>query len=221
MIYRLLSLLIFSSLLSSALAQPTFKGGPVYLNSFIVNNQIYPEYSKSNCLQGTIDVEFKLNHSGRIYFSRVKRGFGTDLDIEALRIVRLTSGKWIVPADHDTTVAIVLPVNFTLKEYNCENQSKDNISAAIAAYKARQDLTNAVLNYYDKKSQGKVDPGQEVEIENLKQQLGYNEKFITRKLRQAQQKLKQGDRQGACEDFNFIRKLGSDRADQLLEKYCQ
>lgn len=202
-------------------AVPSFKGGAKSLNSFISNNLIYPEYAKQNCLQGTVQISFRLTKQGRIFESKVEKGFGIDLDSEALRIVRLTSGKWLVPTSFDTSQAIVIPINFTLKEYNCNERSPDEINEAIAAYKARQDLSHAVINFYEKKSSGSYSAADEVKILELKQQLGYDERFFDRLLRQAQQKHKQGDKEGACEDLNLIRKLGSNKSEKLLSERCR
>ena len=226
--------LIISSLLSlsvllapfgqsspSQSGQPTFKGGQKSLTSFIDNNLIYPEFSRDNCLQGTIQVSFKLNRQGRIYQSSIQKGFGTDLDIEALRVVRLTSGKWIMPADHDTLVSMVLPVNFILRDFKCDQRSKDEINAAINAYHARLGMNSAIYNFYDEKAQGSYDPADEARIMALKTQLGYDEKFIDRLLKQAQRKLKQGDKEGACEDFHTVRRLGSEKSAVMLEQNCK
>ena len=201
--------------------EPTFKGGQKSLKSFIDNNLIYPEFSKDNCLQGTIQVSFKLNKEGRIYNSGIKKGFGIDLDIEALRIVRLTSGKWIMPANHDTLISLVLPVNFTLRDFKCEQRSKDEINAAINAYQARLGLNSAIFNFYDKKAQGIYDQVDEARIIALKSQLGYDEKFIDRLFKQAQRKLKQDDKEGACEDAQMIRRLGSDKSRYLIDQNCK
>lgn len=201
--------------------QPQFKGGQDNLHAFIKNNLIYPEYSRENCLQGTINVSFKLNKNGRIYDSEVQKGFGIDLDLEALRIVRLSSGKWIIPPGYDTTTALVLPVNFSLKNYDCEQRDRDQINAAISAYHARTDLTRAILNFYDKKSAGEANPREEPEILSLKEQLGYNDKYIARLYKQALRKLKQGDKESACEDFDLVRRLGSDIADKSIEENCR
>lgn len=216
-------LLVFLLQLASSFAdeQPVFKGGQKSLKSFIYNNLIYPEYAQQNCLQGTIQISFKLNKQGRIYDSEVEKGFGIDLDREALRIVRLTSGKWIVPAGHDTLVSMVLPVNFALKDFKCEERSRDDINAAISAYHARQGLSNAIFNFYDKKDEGGFDPEDEHRILALKLQLGYDDKFISRLLKQAEKKLKQGDNEGACEDLHIIRRLGSDRSVNLIQQNCQ
>ena len=198
--------------------QPVFKGKN--LSTFIYNVMIYPEYSMANCLRGTVNVSFKLNKQGYIYQSEIQKGFGTDLDLEALRVVRLTFGKWIMPANHDTLVSMVLPVNFTLRDFKCEQRSKDEISAAINAYQARRGMSEVIFNYYDKKVTGVTDEAAEMRIEALKYQLGYDEKFIDRLLKQGQRKLKQGDLEGACEDFQIIRKLGSDKSASYIELNC-
>lgn len=216
----LITLLFFVSSLFAD-EQPVFKGGQNKLSVFIYNNLIYPEYSRDNCIQGTIQVSFKLNQQGKIYHSEVIKGFGIDLDHEALRIVRLTSGKWTMPANHDTITSMVLPINFSLKNYKCEERSKDEINAAINAYNGREGLKKVVFNYYDLKAKGKSNPADESAIEDIKLQLGFDQKFIGRLLKQAQQKLKQGDTQGACEDFQTIRLLGSDISAQFIEQHCK
>ncbi len=214
---KLVLLTLLNLMLLNPSEHPTFKGGQKNLTSFITFNLIYPEYAKQNCLQGTINVSFKVTKQGRIFESKITKGLGIDLDDEALRIIRLTSGKWIVPADHDTTVALVIPINFSLKEYHCEQKSSDDIKEAITAYKTRGDLTKAIFNFYTQKP-----PRREgtIEIERLKAELGYNEKFINKMIRQGQRKLKQGDKESACEDFNFVRKIGSNKADKLISENC-
>jgi TonB family protein len=201
--------------------QPQFKGGEKALNAFLISNQIYPEYSKFNCIQGTVFVRFKLNYQGRVYESDVQRGFGVDLDDEALRLIRLSSGRWVVPASHDTTRAIILPVNFSLSQFNCEQRSRDEVNQAITAYRTRRNLTKAIVNFYQKKSLGQAVAGDEANILELKTQLGYDDKYVDRLLRQAQQKLKQKDTEGACEDLKFIQNLGSNKADQLISRNCR
>jgi TonB family protein len=182
------------SLVSMQQSQPQFKGGSKNLDSFLARSLIYPEFSKQNCLQGTVEVSFNLTRTGKIYTSSVTKGYGTDLDKEALRIVRLTSGKWEIPAGYDTTVFLVLPVTFALKEDpRCLRVTKDDISAAISAYRSHEGLTRAVLNYYDNKYAGKSDITQAAYIEELKAQLGYDDKYIDRVMKQASGKLKQGD----------------------------
>jgi TonB family protein len=200
--------------------QPEFKGGPRSLSAFITNSIIYPEYARQNCLQGTIQISFKLNRKGIVWDSKVERGFGIDLDKEALRIVRLTSGKWIVPASHDTTVSLILPINFSLTEGKCDPRTRDNISQAISAYKTQQNLTSVIVNFYANKRSGTYRVEDEQRVLSLKTELGYDDRYLDRLIRQGQTKLKQGDKESACDDFNLVYGLGSDKADKLISQTC-
>jgi hypothetical protein len=95
------------------------------------------------------------------------------------------------------------------------------MNKAIAVYKANEGLTDAVQNFYRNKAAGKYDPAEEGRITAIKQELGYDEEFLAKKIKEGQQKLKQKDRQGACEDFLFVKYMGSDLADELLKQYCK
>lgn len=200
-----------------AKAQPEIKGG---LESFVLQNTVYPPYSLQNCIQGMVRVSFKLTHAGEIYYSEIKSGIGTDLDDEALRLIRLSSGKWKVPEGYDTTVALLVPVNFKLSGYNCDLKTPQEIKRAIAAYKASEGLSNAIQNFYRNKEKGIYNKADEPKMQALKKELGYDDEFLQSKIRDGKEKLKQKDRQGACEDFLFVRHMGSDLADDLLKQYC-
>lgn len=203
-----------------SLAQPAFKGGANALNTFITQHIIYPEYSRQNCLGATIRVGFKLDSKGKVYDVQVQQGPGLDLDDEAVRVVKMTSYKWNVPAGYSGGNTIVLPVRFSPDYSRCTGVTQQDMSTAIASYQSRQELQNAVTNYYKNKYLGKADTTKQGEIDLLKKQLGYTDEFIADVLQQADEKLKQGDKDGACETWEFIRNIGSDKADQFLAKYC-
>lgn len=198
-------------------AQPTLKGG---LESFVMNNKVYPRYSLQNCIDGSVTISFKLNKAGEVYFSKIQKGIGTDLDDEALRLIRLSSGKWIVPADHDTTVSVVVPINFKLSGDDCQNKSQKDIKQAIETYKSNIGMTDAVLNFYRHKATGKFTADEQRRIEALKASLGYDEEYMKMRINDGLKKLKQKDRQGACEDFMFVKNMGYDLADEQIAKYC-
>jgi len=202
----------------SAKAQPVLKGG---MESFITQNIIYPAYSYQNCVQGTINISFKLNKQGEVYYSTVSSGPGIDLDDEALRLIRLSSGKWKVPTDYDSTYVLIAPVNFKLASEDCNRVSQAEMNKAIAVYKANQGLTDAVTSFYKNKAKGKFTEAEEKRIIALKTELGYDDDYLNKKIKDGQQKLKQKDKQGACEDFLFVKYMGSSLADALLEKYCK
>jgi len=201
----------------NVVAQPSLKGG---LESFVMNNKIYPRYSLQNCIDGTVTISFKLNKAGEVYFSKIQKGIGTDLDDEALRLIRLSSGKWTVPADHDTTVSVVVPINFKLSGDDCRNKSQKDIKQAIEIYKTNVGMTDAVLNFYRHKATGKFTAEEERRIEALKASLGYDEAYMQMRINDGLKKLKQKDRQGACEDFMFVKNMGYDLADEQIAKYC-
>lgn len=211
----LLALLLLSG--SGVGAQPELKGG---LDKFISANKVYPLYSLQNCIEGTVTVSFKLNNQGEVYFSKVQKGIGTDLDEEALRLIRLSSGKWKVLQGHDTTVSVIVPINFKLDDFDCGNKSKAEIKAAVEAYQSRTGLTNAVLNFYRNKPSGKFTRAEEDRITALKASLGYDDEYLEKRLEDGRKKLKQKDKQGACEDFLFVKYMGSDKADELLAAHC-
>jgi TonB family protein len=197
-------------------AQPSLKGG---LSPFVQNNKIYPSYSLANCIQGVVNIAFKLDQKGNVYYSEVRKGVGTDLDEEALRLIRLSSGRWIVPKDFDTTLAIIAPINFALSD--CAGKSPQEIKAAIEAYKATTDLTNTILNYYRNIEQGKPGGITFAQVVELKKSLDIDDAYLQRRLDAGKNKLKQKDNQGACEDFKFVKYMGSKLADELLAKYCK
>ncbi len=204
-----------------AMAQPAFKGGSTALDAFLSGHIVYPEYSSRNCISATVQVGFRVDRSGQVFDVKVLNGPGIDLDDEALRVVKLTSGKWMVPAGYNGPFNMVLPIHFTPDYSHCTNAIGRDIEEAITAYKNRQELENAVTNYYQNKYQGKADTTKEQYIIALKKQLGFDDELIDDVLKQANTKLKQGDKEGACTDWAFIHNIGSSRADQLIAQYCK
>lgn len=198
-------------------AQPQLKGG---LDAFVKANKVYPPYSLQNCIEGVVNVGFKLNKNGEVYYSVVRKGMGTDLDDEALRLIRLSSGKWTVPAGHDSTLVLIAPMVFNLSGYGCELKSKEDIQRAIANYKSSEGMTNAVLNFYKNKDSVKYKPEEEARILRLKAELGYDDRYLKERINDGKRKLKQKDLQGACEDFLFVKNMGSILADELIAQYC-
>ena len=214
---RKILVLFFLFITFSAVAQPQIKGG---LEAFIKANLIYPPYSLQNCLEGSVTIAFKLTKAGEVYQSSVQSGIGTDLDDEALRLIRRSTGKWIMPAGYDTSVVVIAPVNFKLEGYNCGNRTKADKQRAIAAYQASEGLTDAILNFYKNKEAGTYKKEEEARFLQLKKELGYDKVFMERKIAAGMKKLEQNDKQGACEDFQFVKHMGFDLADQYLKKYC-
>lgn len=201
-------------------AQPVFKGGQSALNNFLTSHIVYPEFSLKNCIEATVQVSFRVDRAGKVSNVKIHKGLGIDLDDEAVRVVKMTTGKWTLPSNIEAA-NFVLPIRFSPDYSRCNTISKMSVDEAIAAYKARQELENAVTNYYKNKYQGKADTSKQTYIDALKQQLGFDDELIDDVLKQAQSKLKQGDQDGACTDWKFIRNIGSNRADKFIAQYCK
>lgn len=208
---------LFSAFLSVA-QEPQLKGG---IADFIKQHTIYPAYAMHNCIQGTIHIGFKLNQKGEVYYSTVTKGLGIDLDEEALRLIRMTTGKWEVPITHDTLATLIVPVNFTLRNSDCNLKTSQEITLAIAAYKNETELSNVVQNFYRNKENGVFKPEDEPKILRIKAELEIDEAYLMERIETGLKKYKQGDKQGACEDFNFVKYMGSDKANNWLAKYCK
>lgn len=214
---RKLLFVVFLFCNTAVIAQPQLEGG---LESFIKSNLHYPAFSLQNCVEGIVTIAFQLNKDGEVISSAVQSGLGTDLDDEALRIIRKSSGKWKVPASFDTKLLLLVPVNFKLEGFNCALRNKADIQGAISSYQAQKGLTDAILNFYKKKEPGKVYPEEERFVK-LKKELGYDEVYMEDRISEGRQKLKEGDQQGACEDFLFVKHMGFSLADDLIGKHCQ
>lgn len=201
--------------------QPVFKDGSKTLNQFVEENTVYPWYAKQNCIQGTIKVSFQLSKNGEVFDVKVKRGLGIDLDDEAIRLIKLTNHKWEVPSNHNENSEIIIPVKFSLQNYNCEKLSKQQIEKAITLYQTRQTLEDVVTSYYQNKLSGKVNTKNEKEIIRLKTELGFDEEFVAEQLAEANKMLAQGDKEEACKTLNFIRNIGFSDADDLIAQNCK
>jgi hypothetical protein len=215
---KILSIFLILISLSVKAQEPKLKGG---LDVFIMKNTIYPPFSLSNCIQGTIKVGFKLNAKGDVYEAGVNQGLGIDLDNEAVRLIRMSSGKWIVSPSHDTTTLVIVPVNFVLKGYNCETKTNADIAFAIQSYKNQEELFNVVSNFYKAKEMGSFKKEDEGRVLVIKQELGIDDEYLDDRIKTGVEKYKQGDKVGACEEFNFVKYMGSEKADEFLSKYCK
>lgn len=72
---------------------PRFKGGETAFKNFISKHLNYP--AEAPDIEGTVFIEFVVNFDGTIENVRVVRSLHSLLDAEALRVIKLSSGKWI------------------------------------------------------------------------------------------------------------------------------
>ncbi|ADY53589.1 TonB family protein [Pseudopedobacter saltans DSM 12145] len=200
---------------------PTFYNGKQTLQEFVNQHIIYPNYSKANCIQATISVTFNVNSEGKVSRVYVSDGPGIDLDEEAIRVIKLTDGKWQVKNTRYKIWQITLPIKFALEEPRCQDRNKAETNNAIAYYQIQEQLQNTVFEYYKKKAKGENNPKDEPHIIKLKQELGFDDEFIETKLAEARKMIKQNDTENTCKTLLIIKNIGSDAADKLIEEFCK
>ena len=104
------------SIFSVIEASPEFKGGEKAFREFLQKNLIYPQAEKEKGIEGTVYVEFIVNKDGTIEGIAIVRGVSKALDEEAVRVIKLTSGKWKPGKQHGKAVLVSMsvPVKFKL-----------------------------------------------------------------------------------------------------------
>jgi len=97
---------------------PEFKGGINALKNFFADNLTYPADAKANGVEGMVVISFVIDETGAVNDPTVLKKLGRGTDEEALRIVKLTSGKW-TPGSHNGKIVPVkytVPIKFSLTE---------------------------------------------------------------------------------------------------------
>jgi TonB family protein len=210
-------LLLFASFQVSA-QKPTIKNG---LKSFMRDRIIYPLYAQNNCIQGTVELAFKLNQHGEVTYATVTKSVGADLDEEALRLIKLSSGKWQMPPNYDTTALVRSPIKFSLEGFGCEKNTQANVGLALVEYNAQMQDIKKVISYYENKDLDVELTLNAEEVKKLIEKLAFSEGYFEKRVSIAERKILQGSLESGCQDLKFVKYMGSDKADRLLLNHCQ
>ncbi|SHN31177.1 energy transducer TonB [Mucilaginibacter sp. OK098] len=97
--------------------EPLFKGGIAGFVAYLGNNIQYPDYERSNNIQGEVVLSFVVEKDGSVTEVKVDESLSKGLDKEALRVVK-KSPHWIPGTMFTRPVRVVysVPVNFSLKD---------------------------------------------------------------------------------------------------------
>jgi len=98
-------------------SQPEFKGGMNALGQFLGNNIRYPVEASRVGAHGKVFVSFVVTDDGTLDEYKVLQGVGWGLDEEALRVVKMTSGRWTpgVRRGRKVRVKYNMPINFAIQ----------------------------------------------------------------------------------------------------------
>lgn len=95
---------------------PQFPGGQTAMMKYLADNLHYPKKAQENGVQGTVLVQFIIDEEGHIPFAKINKSVDSDLDAEALRVVK-SMPLWIPGKQRGKKVKVMmnLPVAFRLK----------------------------------------------------------------------------------------------------------
>ncbi|MBO0932627.1 energy transducer TonB [Fibrella aquatilis] len=91
---------------------PFFPGGPKALAAYFLNPDLYPYVARTNDLEGTVQVSFRIQPTGFLTSIRVTKSHSPLLDWAALRAVAQMP-RWY-PA-HQTGIAVICPVQLSIR----------------------------------------------------------------------------------------------------------
>ncbi|WP_420854522.1 TonB family protein [Solitalea lacus] len=103
---------------TAAVTFPEFQGGMNNMSKFLLSNLTYPNWARTNNIQGKVLVTFIVSKEGNIEEAEVKKGIGFGCDEEAIRVVKLMNGKWNpgIIRGEPARVQFSLPINFSLSK---------------------------------------------------------------------------------------------------------
>ena len=96
--------------------QPQFIGGQGKFMDFLASNIKYPAEMREHNIQGKVIVSFIIEKDGSVSEVKSLRGPGYGAEEEAVRVVKLTSSKWLPGVQNHQYVRVqyILPVSFSL-----------------------------------------------------------------------------------------------------------
>jgi TonB family protein len=108
---------------------PEFHGGQDSLALFISKHLRYPKGAEEFEKEGKVYIKFVVEPDGRITNPRVLKTFDSECSKEALRVIKLTSGKWKPGTQRGKPVRVnvVQPVTFKLSEATPQTKEPDEV----------------------------------------------------------------------------------------------
>jgi TonB family protein len=93
-----------------------YKGGIPRFGAFLSRNLTYPSAAQKANIEGQVYVQFVVCTDGTLCDYKVLRGVGFGCDEEAVRVIKLSSGKWEAGKQRGRAVRsrFTIPINFSL-----------------------------------------------------------------------------------------------------------
>lgn len=72
-----------------------YQGGVEAMTKFILDNLVYPPGAAANKVEGTVHVQYHINHKGKVFKAKTLTNHGHGLEKEAIRLVKMLT--FVVP----------------------------------------------------------------------------------------------------------------------------
>lgn len=96
--------------------EASFPGGMKSMNKFLAKNLKYTEVAKNNCFEGTVMVKFSVNADGSLSDFQVVRSDNSNLNEQALKIVKaMPNWEPAVKEGFYTSRKVIVPIQFSLR----------------------------------------------------------------------------------------------------------
>jgi TonB family protein len=203
LILLLLSCSIYASGQSEKFTDPSFGEHEYDMKNFLRQNIRYPVAARENGISGIVVASFIIDKSGNVDSIEMLNHIDNSLNIEAQRVIKLSSGYWKPATINDSAVNVRfrISITFSLDPNDGEFRNATYFYNLGVKYAGKNDYQKALYNF--------------------DQALIINFADIDALYNAAQMKFKMNDRSGACEYLQKIKALGKPDADDLLEKYCK
>lgn len=96
---------------------PEFEGGDVALLNFLGSTMEYPEAARKAGKEGLVVVAYTVNTDGKLSDFELMKGVSKEIDEEAIRIIKMTDGKWSPGKQNGKAVPVKYTVPIQFKIY--------------------------------------------------------------------------------------------------------
>ena len=183
--------------------QLDYEGG---LPGFLAKNLKMPLELKLNDTSGTVYIEVVIDTLGEIGYMNVLKGVGFGCEDEVIRLMEISSGKWI-PAMKDgrkVKVKRTYPIKFMMKKMVKGHYVEVN---SMRSYNRGVEFMNG----------GNIEDA----IVEYTVALTKSPKYIDALYNRGVCYYKVGEMEKACEDWESAKELGDNEVQSLLNEYCK
>lgn len=123
---------------------PEYPGGMSAMYRYLGQNIIYPGKAQKDNIQGKVFVKFVVKADGTIDQIKIAKGVNSDLDNEAVRVVR-NMPNWHPAMQNGKPVAVYynLPINFRLEGKKKELEGEEIVVVGYANEQTSQELAES------------------------------------------------------------------------------